>query len=211
MGYKDLRDKLKTYSEGILVPVIALLKKLGLSPNAVTIIGLLINIVAAFLIARGMFITAGITILFAGVFDMLDGALARKMNKKTKFGGFLDSTTDRISEGTFYLGLIYYYLKAGNPNLVMLSYAVMFLSFLISYIRARAGSLQINCEEGLFTRTERIVTLIIGLLFYRVFNSVLCALVIIAALSAVTVIQRIYVVYIRSKKPGKSKRKTRRI
>jgi len=207
MGYKDLRDKLKIISEGILVPVIALLNALGLSPNTVTITGLLINIVAAFLIAKGMFIASGITILFAGIFDMLDGALARKMNKKSKFGGFLDSTTDRVSEGAFYLGLIYYYLKAGNGNLVMLSYTTMFLSFLISYIRARAGALQINCEEGIFTRTERIITLVLGLLLYRIFDSLLWALVIITVLSAVTVAQRIYVVYIRAKKPGKTKRK----
>jgi len=206
MGYKDLRDKLKGISEGILVPVIALLNALGLSPNAVTITGMLINLAAAFLIAKGMFLAAGITILFAGVFDMLDGALARKMKKQTKFGGFLDSTTDRISEGAFYFGLIYYYLKAGNGNLTMLSYIVMFLSFLISYIRARAGSLQINAEEGIYTRTERILTLVLGLLFYRIFDSLLWALGIIAVLSAVTVVQRIYVVYIRAKKPGKSKR-----
>ncbi len=202
-----MRDKLKEISESILNPVIALLNALGLSPNIVTITGLLINIFAAFLIAKGMFITAGITILFAGVFDMLDGALARKMDKKTAFGGFLDSTTDRISEGAFYLGLIYYYLRAGNGNLVVLSYTVMFLSFLISYIRARAGALQINCEEGFFTRTERIVTLVLGLLLYRIFDSLLWALGIIAVFSAVTVAQRIYVVYTRAKKPGKSKRK----
>jgi CDP-diacylglycerol--glycerol-3-phosphate 3-phosphatidyltransferase len=207
MGYKDLRDKLKVISEGILVPVIALLNSLGLSPNAVTITGMLINIVAAFLMAKGMFITAGITILFAGVFDMLDGALARKMKKQTKFGGFLDSTTDRVSEGAFYLALTYYYLKAGNGNLVMLSYIVMFLSFLISYIRARAGALQINAEEGIYTRTERILTLVLGLLLYRIFDSLLWALGIIAVFSAITVAQRIYVVYIRAKKPGKSKRK----
>jgi CDP-diacylglycerol--glycerol-3-phosphate 3-phosphatidyltransferase len=207
MGYKDLRDKLKVKSEKILVPIIALLKALGLSPNAVTILGLIINLAAAVLIAKGLFIAAGITILFAGVFDMLDGALARKMKQKSKFGGFLDSTTDRISEGAFYLGLIYYYLKAGNGNLVMLSYAVMFLSFLISYIRARAGGLQIDCEEGIYTRTERIITLVLGLLLYRVFDSVSWALLIIAVLSAVTVIQRIYIVYTRADKPGRKKRK----
>ena len=206
-----MRDKLKGISEGILMPIIALLNALGLSPNAVTITGMLINIAAAFLIAKGMFITAGITILFAGVFDMLDGSLARKMKKQTKFGGFLDSTTDRISEGAFYLALIYYYLKADKGNLVMLSYIVMFLSFLISYIRARAGALQINAEEGIYTRTERIITLVLGLLLYRIFDSLLWALGIIIVLSAVTVVQRIYVVYIRAKKPGKSKRSKRRI
>jgi CDP-diacylglycerol---glycerol-3-phosphate 3-phosphatidyltransferase len=207
MAYKDIRDRLKTASEKILVPIIALLNSLGLSPNIVTLIGLAVNIIAAFLISRGMFISAGLVILFAGVFDMLDGALARKMGKKTKFGGFLDSTTDRVSEGAFYLALIYYYLKAGSGNMVMLSYAVMFLSFLISYIRARAGGLQIDCEEGLYTRTERIITLVLGLLLYRFFDSVFYALAVIAVLSAVTVVQRIYFVYTRASKPAKIRKK----
>ena len=207
MGYKDLRDKLKVISEGILVPIVALLNALGLSPNIVTIIGMLINLIGAYLMARGMFIAAGLTILFAGVFDMLDGALARKMKKISKFGGFLDSTTDRISEGAFYFGLVYFYLQAGKPGMVLLSYTVMFLSFLISYIRSRAGALQINAEEGIYTRTERIVTLILGLLLYRAFDSMLWALGIIAVLSAVTIGQRMYVVYIRAKMPVKSKRK----
>lgn len=208
MGYKDIRDKLKTISEGLLTPVIALLNKLGLSPNIVTVTGLLINIIAAVFMAKGMFITAGLIILFAGLFDMLDGALARKMGKKTKFGGFLDSTTDRVSEGAFYLGLIYFYLKAGNSGLVMLSYGVMFLSFLISYIRARAGGLQIDCEEGIFTRTERILTLVLGLFLYRLFDSIFYALLVITVLSAVTVIQRIYIVYIRALKTEKPIKKT---
>jgi CDP-diacylglycerol--glycerol-3-phosphate 3-phosphatidyltransferase len=208
MGYKETRDKLKTASEGILVPVTALLNKLGLSPNIVTILGLLINLAAAYLIFRGKFVIAGITILFAGIFDMLDGLLARKMKKQTKFGGFLDSTTDRLSEGAIYLGLIVYFINAGKNGPAVLSYCVMFLSFLISYIRARAGALQINCEEGIFTRTERIVALILGLLFSGLFDSVFYALIIIGIGSAITVIQRIYIVYIRAEKTGKSKKRS---
>jgi len=207
MGYKDIRDGLKKSSENILVPIIALLNTLGLSPNIVTIIGLLINIAAAFFIAKGMFITAGILVLFAGIFDMLDGALARKMGKKTKFGGFLDSTTDRLSEGALYLGLLVYYLNTGDKNMAIISYLVMFLSFLISYIRARAGGLNIDCEEGILTRPERVAILILGLLLSRLFNSIFFALIIIGIGSLVTVIQRFIIVYTRAKQPGKPKRK----
>jgi CDP-diacylglycerol--glycerol-3-phosphate 3-phosphatidyltransferase len=207
MGYKDIRDRLKKISEYILVPIIVLFNTLGLSPNTVTIIGLLINILGAWFIAKGMFITAGLTILFAGIFDMLDGALARKMGKKTRFGGFLDSTTDRISESALYLGLILYYLNAGKNGLVVLSYVALCLSFLISYIRARAGALGIDCEGGIFTRTERIVTLILGLLFSRLFDSVFYGLVIITFFSAITVAQRICIVYDRGCKARQNKKK----
>jgi CDP-diacylglycerol---glycerol-3-phosphate 3-phosphatidyltransferase len=207
MGYKDMRDGLKKSSGNILVPIIALLNTLGLSPNIVTIIGLLINIAAAFFIAKGMFITAGILVLFAGIFDMLDGALARKMGKKTKFGGFFDSTTDRLSEGAVYLGLLVYYLNTGDKHMAEISYVVMFLSFFISYIRARAGGLNIDCEEGILTRPERVAILILGLLLSRLFNSISFALIIIGIGSLVTVIQRFIIVYIRAKQPGKPKRK----
>ena len=207
MGYKDVRDGLKKASENILVPIIALLNTLGASPNIVTLTGLLINIAAAVFIAKGMFITGGVIILIAGIFDMLDGALARKMNKKTKFGGFLDSTTDRLSEGAVYLALLIWYLNAGDKNMAVISYLAMFLSFLISYVRARAGALNIDCEEGVLTRPERIIILILGLLLNRFFNSLFYAIIIITAGSAVTVIQRFIIVYIRAKQPGRTKRK----
>jgi len=199
MTYKDLRHKLKGLSEIILNPIIVLLNKTGASPNAITIIGLLINILGTYLIIKGKLVFAGIIILFAGIFDMLDGFLARKMNKKTKFGGFLDSVTDRISEGAIYLGILIYYLNTNSTLNSIIAYSVMFLSFLISYIRARASGLKIDCEEGFFTRTERIITLILGLLLSGIFNSLFYALLIIGFFSIITIAQRIYIVYIRAK------------
>lgn len=198
MAYKDLRNKLKNFSGIVLNPIIVLLNKTGATPNMLTIIGLLINILGSYLIIKGNLIFAGIIILFAGIFDMLDGFLARKMNKKTKFGGFLDSVTDRISEGVIYLSILIYYLNLNLSFNSAIVYCVMFLSFLISYIRARAGGLKINCEEGFFTRTERIVTLIIGLLLYNYFDSLFYALLIIGIFSILTIVQRIYIVYIRA-------------
>lgn len=199
MAYKDIRYKLKSFSEIILNPIIVLLNKTGASPNILTIIGLLINIAGSYFIVKGNLILAGVIILFAGIFDMLDGLLARKMNKKTKFGGFLDSVTDRVSEGAIYLGIIIYYLNLNLSFISIIAYCVMFLSFLISYIRARAGGLKIDCEEGFFTRPERIITLIIGLLLSNYFNSLFYALLIIGIFSIFTVAQRIYIVYTRAK------------
>jgi|DewCreStandDraft_4_1066084.scaffolds.fasta_scaffold05151_7 CDP-diacylglycerol--glycerol-3-phosphate 3-phosphatidyltransferase len=200
MDYKDIRYKLKGISEIILNPIIVLLNKTGATPNILTIIGLFINLLGAFLIIKGNLILAGIIILCAGIFDMLDGQLARKMNKKSKFGGFLDSVTDRVSEGAIYLGILIYYLNINLSLNSIIAYCVMFLSFLISYIRARAGGLKIDCEEGFFTRPERIVTLILGLLLCGVFNSLFYALLIICFFSIITIAQRIYIVYIRAKK-----------
>jgi len=181
-----IRSRLKGISEGILSPVIDLLKFLRIPPNAVTITGLLINILAAWYIVKGRFVLAGVIIIIAGIFDMLDGAVARKLNKKTKFGGFLDSVTDRFSEGILYLGILIFYINLNFKNEIILVYTVMFLSFMISYLRARASGLKIDCETGIFTRTERIVVLILGLLLKQLY----WAMVIIAFFSAVTVIQR---------------------
>ncbi len=199
MAYKDIRYRLKGFSEIILNPIVVLLNKTGATPNVLTIIGLIINILGAYLIIKGKLVFAGIIILFAGIFDMLDGFLARKMDKKTKFGGFLDSVTDRVSEGAIYLGILIYFLNINSTINSIIVYCIMFLSFLISYIRARAGGLKIDCEEGFFTRTERIITLILGLLLSNWFNSLFYALLIIGFFSLLTIAQRIYIVYIRAK------------
>ncbi|HRU38393.1 MAG TPA: CDP-alcohol phosphatidyltransferase family protein [Candidatus Goldiibacteriota bacterium] len=207
MGYKQIRDRLKVISESVLSPIIAFFDRIGITPNMLTLFGLTVNIAAAFLITSGFLPSAGLIILFAGVFDMLDGALARKTGKKSRFGGFLDSVTDRISEGAFYLAIVLLYINEGKGPMAGLSYAAMFLSFLISYIRARAGAMQIDCEEGFFTRTERIITLVLGLLFSPLFDSLSAAIWIITIFSGITVAQRIYIVYIRANKTQKKKAK----
>jgi CDP-diacylglycerol--glycerol-3-phosphate 3-phosphatidyltransferase len=190
MGYKEIRDNLKTTSEQTLAPVIVLLNKWHLTPNFVTWLGLLINIIGCVFVYKGAFLAGGLIIIFASVFDMLDGALARKMNLKTKFGGFLDSVTDRLSEGALYLALLMLYLETGDNMGVILCYIVVLSSFLVSYIRARAGGLKIDCSTGIFTRPERMVVIVLGLIF----NLTVPALWIIAVLSTITVIQRFLLV-----------------
>ncbi|MFP4465517.1 MAG: CDP-alcohol phosphatidyltransferase family protein [Candidatus Goldiibacteriota bacterium] len=190
MIVKKIRDFLKIASEKALSPVIIVLNKTGITPNFITWTGFFINAAGAFFIFSGEFLTGGFIILFGSLFDLLDGALARQMNKKTKFGGFLDSVTDRLSEGVLYLALLVYYADSGNITGTILCYTVMFSSFLVSYIRARAGGLKIDCAAGIFTRFERMTVIIAGL----VLNYVIIALWIIAVLSIITVIQRFMLV-----------------
>lgn len=196
MGYKDVRDAMKGFLQKILVPIIALLNKTGVTPNFLTWLGFILLLPAVYFLINGKFVTAGLIILFSSLFDMLDGALARMTDKKTKFGGFLDSTVDRFAEGVLYLGLLLYFTGKNDFYGIILSYSTMFLSFCISYIRARAGGLKIDCEIGLFTRPERLIALIIGLFF----NLVVFMLAVISAVSFITVIQRMWLVFTEAQK-----------
>ena len=199
MGYKDVRDSLKAVSQKVLEPVIALLNRTGATPNFITWFGFALNLPAVYFIIKGKFVPAAVIIIIASIFDMLDGALARMMDKKTKFGGFLDSTVDRFVEGVLYFGLLVYYIETGNKTGIMLSYVVLFFSFLVSYLRARAGGLRIDCEVGLFTRPERLIALILGLLINRVIE----VLVLLAVVTFITVVQRMWLVFTEAEKLDK--------
>ena len=175
-------------------PIVTVLVKTHLTPNAVTCLGLLITITAAVLVAIGNPFAAGFVVLFAGLFDMLDGALARRTNRVTKFGGVLDSTLDRISEAVVLIGIAVFYANHQSTWGVALAAITMISSQLVSYIRAKAEALNIKCEIGIFTRPERVVILSIGLLLSRFNNVLLIALAIIAALSFFTAGQRLFFV-----------------
>jgi CDP-diacylglycerol--glycerol-3-phosphate 3-phosphatidyltransferase len=170
-------------------PVIGILGKSGIKPDALTFTGLAINIGAAYVIATGHFPLGGILILVAGLFDLLDGALAKFAQKTTKFGAILDSTVDRISEAAIFCGLLVWYMP-GRSEIVLI-FAVLIGSFLVSYIRARAEGLGLECKVGLFTRAERVIVLAVGLLV----NQVVIALWILAVFVYITVVQRL--VYLR--------------
>jgi CDP-diacylglycerol--glycerol-3-phosphate 3-phosphatidyltransferase len=137
---------------------------------------------------------AGFVVLFAGLFDMLDGALARRTNKVTKFGGVLDSTLDRVSEAAVLIGIAVLYANRHSTWGVALAGITLISSQLVSYIRAKAEALNINCEIGIFTRPERVVILSVGLLLSKFDNVLLIALAIIAALSFFTAGQRLFFV-----------------
>ena len=175
-------------------PIVTVLVKTHLTPNAVTCLGLLITIAAAVLISLNHAFAAGFVVLFAGLFDMLDGALARRTNKVTKFGGVLDSTLDRVSEAAVLIGIAVLYANRHSTWGVALAGITLISSQLVSYIRAKAEALNINCEIGIFTRPERVVILSVGLLLSKFDNVLLIALAIIAALSFFTAGQRLFFV-----------------
>ncbi len=162
------------------------------SPNLVTMLGLLITCVAAFLIALGDLLPAGLVLLVAGSFDILDGAVARASGRLHRYGAFLDSTADRYGEGAVYIGLLYFFLVREHRDLeVFLIVAALLGSLLVSYVRARAQSLGYTCDGGWFARPERVVVTALGLLV----NQMTIVLWILAVLTNFTALQRIFAVW----------------
>src|ERR1700689_5435411 len=155
-------------------------------PNVFTFFGLVINIVAAVLLAAGRFRAAGLVIIGAGVFDMVDGRVARETNQVTLFGGFFDSVLDRYSDLGLLVGLLVYYGSINRPFYVVLTAIVMTGTVMVSYTRARAENTIPSCKVGFMERPERVVLIIIGALFNRMAQ----VLWVIAILSNITVIQR---------------------
>jgi CDP-diacylglycerol--glycerol-3-phosphate 3-phosphatidyltransferase len=169
-----------------------------ISPNALTFIGLLINVAAALLFGyarpenqRQYFLYAGLVIIGAGIFDMVDGRVARATNQVTTFGGFFDSVIDRYSDVALFFGLLVYYARANRFFYVVMVAIVMTSSVMVSYTRARAESVIPQCKVGFMERPERIVLVILGALFNRMGP----VLWVIAVLSTITVIHRIRYTY----------------
>lgn len=179
------------------------LARLGVTPNTLTFIGLLLSVLTATIIAQGFLLVGGVLVLFAGIFDMFDGAVARVRNASTTFGAFFDSTLDRYSESIIFLGLLLYALQhpglhdvlwpVANEQICMIAliYIAMVGSLMVSYTKARAEGLGLECKTGLLARPERVVILAIGLLF----GVCIWALVVLAVFSHVTAIERIVSVW----------------
>jgi CDP-diacylglycerol--glycerol-3-phosphate 3-phosphatidyltransferase len=177
-----------------------------ISPNALTFIGLLINIVAAFFFgyARAdnyvrMFFYAGLVIIGAGVFDMVDGRVARQTNQVSVFGAFFDSVMDRYSDVAIFFGLLVYYARGDRFFYVVLTAFCMTASLMVSYTRARAEALIGNCKVGFMERPERIVLVILGALFNK-WGVMAPALWVLAVLSTITVINRIRFTYLETER-----------
>jgi CDP-diacylglycerol--glycerol-3-phosphate 3-phosphatidyltransferase len=200
----NLQDIRRNLAYRITSPIVGILSKSGITPNALTLTNLALNIVAAYVIATGHFLLGGVLILGSGLFDLLDGALARFSKQTTKFGAVLDSTVDRISEAATLCGLLIWYVPQEGATLeIVLVLAVLIGSFLVSYIRARAEGLGWQCQIGLFTRAERVIVLAIGLLLSRVFiHSVFVALCVLAVFVFITVVQRLVYVWKQEKTKG---------
>jgi len=161
---------------------------MGLSPNKVTMVGLLLSGVTAYLLSEGQFVGGGLMLILASGLDMADGALARLQGRATAAGALLDSTADRISEAVVFLGLLVFYISPLSIPEVVLVYLALFGSFMVSYLRARGEGLGVDCKVGVMTRPERVLVLAVGLLI----NQVVIALAIIAALSFLTALHRFW-------------------
>jgi CDP-diacylglycerol--glycerol-3-phosphate 3-phosphatidyltransferase len=169
--------------------ILLIVRGLALSrihPNVLTFLGLLINVGAAWLLAVGQFRWAGAVIIGAGLFDMVDGRVARETNRVTRFGGFFDSVLDRYSDLGLLVGLLVWYGSINRPSYVVLTAVAMMGSVMVSYTRARAENSIPMCKVGFMERPERVVLVIIGALFDRMAP----VLWIIAVLGNLTVIHR---------------------
>jgi len=161
------------------------------NPNLLTLLGFFSTLAASFLILKGFWLSAGLTIILSGLFDLLDGVIARNLGKATIFGSFFDSVMDRYSDLLLLLALSIHYLREGNSGLVILTSVVAIGTALIPYVRAKAESLQISCHLGLMERAERIILLSLGALL----NWMEPVLWILAILTHFTVLHRIYYVW----------------
>ncbi len=187
----------------LTIRVIRPLARLGITPNMLTCLGLVLSGITAVVLAQGLLFVGGWLVLFAGIFDMFDGAMARVQNAATTFGAFLDSTLDRYSESIILFGLLYYALQhpglqdklwpVANEQSWMITFAFIAVvgSLMVSYTKARAEGLGLECKTGLLARPERVVLLAIGLLTH----TGIWALALLAVLSNVTAVERIIVVW----------------
>ncbi len=174
-------------------PVAAVLARLGVTPNMLTIAQLLGGIAAAVLIAEGELVWGGVAVLAAAALDAFDGTLARTTGRVTRFGGVLDSTIDRLFEAVVLGGLLWYYLELGLRDESMLVFVAAIGSLSVSYVRARAEVERIKLYDGLFTRAVRIIVLAAGLIV----GEVVIVLWILAVMTALTTLQRLFVTYQR--------------
>ena len=174
-------------------------KTKNLNPTYFTLLGLLVNILAAIAFVDGKWLWAGILILTAGLFDMLDGAVARTFGKVSNFGGFLDSVIDRYSDLVLLIGLIIYYAQHNNMHLLVLTAVVSIGTILIPYTRARAEVFIPHCDVGIMERAERIILLALGGLLQNGFHAMPIVLWILAVFTHLTVFYRIYYTWKESK------------
>lgn len=188
-----LTDFARKSARELLNAVARFFNRLGLTPNILTVIGFLLVCLIALVIALGYEALGAVLLIFGAGFDATDGALARLTNRVTKFGGFFDSTLDRYADGVLMLALVWRGIESNDRWMIVLAVIALIGAFLVSYTRARAEGLGLQLKEGWFTRLERMLVLILGLLSTLFFGQVglLIALAILAVLSNVTAVQRI--------------------
>jgi CDP-diacylglycerol--glycerol-3-phosphate 3-phosphatidyltransferase len=177
-----------------LLPLRAIIRAcvvLRIHPNVLTLVGVCINIAAAWALALGRFVLAGVIMVAANIFDFIDGKVAHETGTASAFGGFWDSVMDRFSDLALFLGLIYLYANLQRPDYVLITALAMTFTVLTSYTRARAESMIAKCKVGFMERPERIVLFMIGAFT----NRMAAVLWVILVLSVLTVADRIYYTY----------------
>jgi|SRR3989304_156911 len=196
---KTFSDYLRLWFKWVLDPLGRLFNSLGLTPNTMTMLGLIGNSVGAYFLARGDMLTGGILVLLMTPIDALDGTMARLRGESSDFGAFVDSVSDRYAELIIYGGLLYHFLSLGEPLGGMLVFGAAAGSVLVSYVKARAEGLGYEAKVGLLTRVERYLVLAPAL----VFNQLIIGLAIIALFANITALQRIW--YVRRQAHEKMK------
>jgi CDP-diacylglycerol---glycerol-3-phosphate 3-phosphatidyltransferase len=169
-------------------PVARALLRAHVRPNHLTVVGLGVSILAAVALAQGRLRAGALLLTLAGLFDFFDGSLARLANRVSAFGAFLDSVVDRYSDLVVLLGVVLYYHRAADTAGVLLTMITMVGTIMISYTKARAQSIGLACEIGIMERPERLIVLIAG----ATFNALTPAVIVLAVLTNVTALQRIF-------------------
>jgi CDP-diacylglycerol--glycerol-3-phosphate 3-phosphatidyltransferase len=180
-------DRLRIIFKGILDPIGAFLNRLGLTPNTITLLGLVGTTIGAYFISQGKMTTGAFVLLASVLVDAFDGTMARLRGEPSDFGGFVDSVSDRYAEFITFGGLLYHFLLLGDRHGVMVTFAAAAGSVLVSYVKARAEGLGFTAKVGILTRVERYIVLIPLL----VFNQPFIAVLVIALLGNYTALQRI--------------------
>jgi CDP-diacylglycerol--glycerol-3-phosphate 3-phosphatidyltransferase len=189
-----------------------LIGRLPVSPNMITVAGMLVTFVASALVGLGYLLPGAIVLAFAGTFDILDGALARATKRSYPYGAFLDSTTDRCAEAATYVGIAAYFLYHSPHTSLMRLAGIACLvalagSFLVSYVRARAQSLGFTCDSGMFARPERVVITVVGLILGSWFDDAWLAIVVggLAVVTTLTALQRINEVWQQARRERRAR------
>lgn len=164
-------------------PVVAVLARIGVTPNMLTVAQLIGGVIAGVIIAQGELLIGGVVLILSAALDAFDGTLARTTGKVTKFGGVFDSTIDRMFEGAILGGILYYYLDLGAKEESMLTFVAMVGSLCVSYVRARAEVEGVALYDGIFTRVVRLIFLTVGLML-DVLHPVLWILAVATVLTA---------------------------
>ena len=197
MRWRDLLrpSEISERAHHLADPVGRVMARTRIPPNAITIMGFLLIIVVAWVLSRGHLFVGGILVLVVSSSDFIDGAMARAMGKETRFGALLDSSLDRYSEAVLLFGLLWFYAAQGATREMILIFATIVGSLLVSYVRARAEGLGLDAEVGIMRRTPRVLLLSLGRLLSPIEPALLVILWILAVSTNLTAVYRLFYVW----------------